>query len=305
MKWSDALADELHKPIVRKFEKRRVIVSDLDDTWTADLVDMQSFSKYNDGVKYLLMVLDVFSKYGWIVPLKSKTGVCVANAFREIFSYRKPKKLWVDKGSEFYNKDVKKLGVELYSTENEEKSSVIERWNRTIKERMFKYFTANSTYRYIDILDDLLTQYNNAIHSSIKMSPIDASKPENKALVYRNLYGIRLAVTITPKFKVGDKVRISKKKTTFEKGYTSRWTEEIFTVTGVQYTEPVTYKISDMNGEEIHGTFYEKELQKTTQEIFRIEKVIEKRGDKSLVKWFGYPDSFNSWISNKDIFNLK
>ena len=113
-----------------------------------------------------------------------------------------------------------------------------------------------------------------------------------------NLYGDEISEPIKPMFSVGDKVRITKKKNIFEKGYTPKWTEELFTITQVQYTDPPTYKISDYNGEEIQGSFYEQELQKTTQEIFRIEKIIRKRGKKSLVKWLGYPESFNSWVDN-------
>ena len=121
-------------------------VGGIDEIWAADLVDMQAFAQDNDGVNFLLTVLDVFSKYGWIVPLNDKTGNSTAEGFVKILdsSGRRPGKVWVDKGKEFYNKDVKKL-VKLYSTENEEKSCVNERWNRTMRERMFKYFSANST----------------------------------------------------------------------------------------------------------------------------------------------------------------
>ena len=143
---------------------------------------MQAFAKFNGGIKYLLTVLDVFSKYGWIVPLKSKTGVEVARAFVNIFKERLPKKLWVDKGKEFYNKNVRALGVELYSTENEEKSCVVERWNRTMKEKMFKYFSANSTRKYVDILNEIVDKYNNTRHTSIKMTPVAASNKRMKVL---------------------------------------------------------------------------------------------------------------------------
>jgi len=307
VKWTDQLAEELHKPVVKNFRKRRVYVKGIDEIWAADLIDMQSFAEYNDGFKYLLSVVDIFSKYGWIVPLKDKSGKSVSQAFEKIFtsSERKPKKLWVDKGKEFYNKDVQKL-VELYSTENEEKSCIIERWNRTMREKMFKYFTANSTRRYIDVLDSIVARYNDTRHSSIKMSPKEASMKKNKTIVWTNLNSINNlnSEPIKPKFSVSDKVRITKKKTTFEKGYTPRWTEEVFTVTQVQYTDPPTYKISDYNGEEIQGTFYEQELQKTTQEIYRIEKIIRKRGKKSLVKWLGYPESFNSWVDNETLMTL-
>ena len=142
---------------------------------------MQAFAKFNRGVKYLLADIDVFSKYGWLIPLKDKTGKSVASALKTIFVERKPEKMWVDKGKEFYNKDVKDL-IEMYSTENEEKSSVVERWIRTMKEKMWKYFTANSTNVYIDVLPDL-KEYNNTRHSSIKMTPVKASKKENELMV--------------------------------------------------------------------------------------------------------------------------
>ncbi len=305
LKWTDQLAEELHRPVVRRFRKRSVTVRGIDEIWAADLVDMQAFAQYNDGIKYLLCVIDIFSKYGWIVPLKNKTGTAVASSFEKIYSEgRKPMKVWVDKGKEFYNKDVKALGIELYSTENEEKSCVIERWNRTMKEKMFKYFSANSTRRYIDVLNDMVSLYNNTKHSSIKMTPVKASMKANEKVVWMNLYGGVKAEPIKPRFSIGDKVRITVKKKTFEKGYTPRWTEEVFTVSQVQYTDPPTYKITDDNNEEIQGSFYEQELQKTTQEIFRIEKVIRKRGNKSLVKWLGYPESMNSWVDNEELIPL-
>ena len=264
---------------------------------------MQAFSKFNRGVKYFLAVIDVFSKYGWLIPLKDKTGKSVASVLKTIFEERKPEKMWVDKGKEFYNKDVKDL-IELYSTENEEKSRVVERWIRTMKEKMWKYFLAKSTNVYMNVLSDLIKEYNNTRHS-IKMTPVKASKKENELTVWRNLYPEHLEIRdINPKFSVGDKVRISKKKKTFEKGYTTRWTEEIFTIVDVKLTSPPTYKIADLNREEIKGTFYEPELQKTSQELFRIEKVIKRGKKKYLVKWKGYSDDFNSWVDNKDIVNI-
>ena len=212
--------------------------------------------------------------------------------------------MWVDKGKEFYNKQVQNL-IELYSTENEEKSSVVERWNRTMKEKMWKYFSANSTRVYIDVLQKLVDQYNNTRHSSIKMTPIEASKKKNETKVWRHLYPDHdERKEFTHQLKIGDKVRITKKKKTFEKGYTPKWTEEVFIISKAQNTSPVTYKMKDYNGEEIQGTFYEQELQKTNQDTFRIERIIKKGKVKSLVKWKGYPDAFNSWISNKELISL-
>ena len=304
IEWTDQLAEELHKPVRKHFPKRRVMVSNIDEIWAADLVDMQKLSRDNRGFKYLLTVIDVFSKYGWIQPLKNKTGLEVENAFKNIFAEgRLPEKLWVDKGKEFYNQHVKKLldklNIEMYSTENEEKSSVVERWNRTMKNKMYKYFTANMTRTYINVLPEMVDKYNNTKHRSIGMTPVEASLPKNSDKVYFNLYK-NMPEKTEPKFSVGDKVRITKKKGVFSKGYETNWTKELFVITEVQSTNPPTYKIQDMNGEEIQGTFYEQELQKSEQEIFRIEKIIRSRnknGKKEIfVKWDGYDKTFNSWI---------
>ena len=282
------------------------MVSGIDKIWAADLADMKALSKENEGVNFLLLVIDTFSKYGWIVPLKNKKAQTIVKALKEIFkeSGRRPDKLWTDKGTEFFNKDVKDL-VYLYATENEEKSSIAERWIRTMKENMFKYFTDNNTNKYIDVLPDLVEDYNNTVHSSTKFTPVEASKKENELKVWRNLYPDRYKTSrLNPKFSVGDMVRITKKKKVLEKGYTARWTEEIFTIKEIQETNPITYILEDLQGEEIKGTFYEPELQKTEQQIYRIEKVIEKEKGRSFVKWKGYPDKFNSWVDNKDLIDL-
>ena len=243
------------------------------------------------------MVIDVFSKFGWIQMMKNKKGITVAEAFKNILRKgRKPKKLWVDKGKEFWNKEVKAVmdenGVERYSTENEEKSSVVERWNRTIKERMWK---------------DILMSYNNTKHSSIGMTPAQASKKDNERKVYAKLYEDELwRKRKFPKFKVGDEVRITVKKKNFEKGFTPKWTEEVFIVKKVIYTKPVTYKLKDLMDDEVDGSFYEKELQKTEQKTFRIEEVLDRdeKAGKALVAWSSYPEKFDEWIPIKDVENL-
>ena len=202
--WQVKLADELHKPIKRNFTRRRVIANHIDEIWCSDLVEMQQFSKWNKGYRYLLMVLDVFSKYGWIVPLKDKKGETVAEAFKKIFKEgRKPQYLWTDKGKEYYNKHVKELldknKITLYSTENEEKSSVCERWNRTIKTQMWKQFTIQGNTMYLDMLPKILKQYNNTKHSSIKMTPIEASKKKNESSIGDGGIGTKCAENTTRK----------------------------------------------------------------------------------------------------------
>jgi hypothetical protein len=219
VKWTDELANELHKPVRRHFRKRRVLVRGIDAVWAVDLIDMQHYTKDNDNFKFILAVIDVFSKFGCMRIMKQKTGVEVAHALSNIISSsgRKPVQVWCDKGTEFYNKHVKKF-VDLISSENEEKSSVVERWNLTMKNRMFKYFTANNTRRYVDVLNDMVSHYNNTEHSAIKMTPVNASNPENLYRTYMNLYGDIVhdnSPRPKPKFKVGDKIRITVKKDVF------------------------------------------------------------------------------------------
>ena len=312
--WSQQLADELHKPITRNFSKRNVISYGIDKIWAADLVEMQKFNKWNKGVKYLLLVIDVFSKYGWIAPLKDKKTESVSLAFDEIFkkAERKPVMLWTDKGSEFISKHfkefLKKKKIKLYHTETEEKSSIVERWNRTMKNRMWKMFSANNNTVYWDKLDKLVNVYNNTKHSSTKMTPTEASKKENEEKVFINLYGDLIYLKPKkPKFSIGDKVRISKyKRRVFDKGYTRNWIEEVFVIDKIFPTKPVTYHIVASLGEEIEGSFYEKELQKAKQQTSRIEKVVRRdnKKKKALVKWKGYSDKFNSWVSFEDLVNF-
>ena len=264
----------------------------------AELPDIQLISKFNKGFRFLLCVIDIYSKYAWVFPLKDKKGVSIVAAFQSILkkSNRKPDKIWVDKGSEFYNRSMKswleKNNIEMYSTRNEGKSVVAERFIRTIKNKIYKYMTSRSKNVYIDKLDDIVHKCNNKKHRTINMKPID---------VKNNTY-IDFGKAVNdnnPKFKVGDHVRISKYK--MLKVYTPNWSEEDYMIKKIKNTVPWKYVIDDLNGEEIIGTFYEKELQKIDQQEFRIEKVIKKKGDKLYDKWHGYDNSFNSWINKKDL----
>ena len=204
----------------------------------------------------------------------------------------------VDKGSEFYNSSFKKWlkdnDIEMHSTNNEGKSVITERFIRTLKDKIYKYMTSISKNVYIDKLDDIVRKYNNTYHTSIEMKPVDVK--DNTYIDFKKEINDK-----DPKFKIGDHVRISKYKNIFAKGYIPNWSEEIFIICKIKNTVPGTYVLNDLNGEEIIGTFYEKELQATNQQEFRIEKVLKGKGDKLYVKWKGYNNSFNSWIDKKDI----
>ncbi|KAL9957779.1 hypothetical protein ACROYT_G034722 [Oculina patagonica] len=187
------------------------------------------------------------------------------------------------------------------------KAVVIERFNRTLKNKMYKQFTIQGNTQYLEMLPKIVKEYNNTKHSSIKMTPIEASKKKNEGTVYFNLYGDMEPLSAKPKFKVGDKVRISKyKRIVFDKGYTPNWSEEMFVITKIQHTNPITYKLKDLRNEDIQGSFYEPELLKAKQDVFRIDKVIRRdyKKKQALVKWKGYSDDFNSWIPMKDLQHI-
>lgn len=263
------LAEELHKPIRRKFKRRRVYAFTLNDIWSADLQDLSRLSKHNKGYKYLLNVIDLFSRYAYSVPLKTKSAKEVTEAFEKLFDAQHPNKLWADRGSEFVNNNFRKLlakrNIDLYHVYNEGKACVVERFNRTLGEMINRHMTAHKTKKYIDVLQILIDEYNNRYHSTIRMSPVDASKFDNAEQVLTPvLEDIVHAKTQKPKYKVGDRVRIYRYKTTFEKGSTPNWTNEIFLVDRVANTKPITYKLKDLNNEPILGSFYAEELQKTS-----------------------------------------
>ena len=209
--------------LLEKFKKRKVYSSFRDNIWGVDLADMQSLSKYNKGIKYLLCAIDLFSKYAWVVPLKDKRGISIVNAFQKIVSKEhKSNKIWVDQGGEFYNNLFKRFlkikNIEMYSTHNEGKSVAAERLIRALKNKMFKQMTAISKKVYLDLLDDIANEYNNTVHRTIKMKPVDIiydSYPEyNEESNEKD-----------PRFKVCDCIRISKYKDNFAKGYTQNWAE--------------------------------------------------------------------------------
>lgn len=307
----------LHKPIRKNFRRNMVIVSDIDSQWQADLVSMQDFAKENDGLKYILTAIDILSKYAWCVALRDKTGATVAKAFEHIFEDgRIPIKLQTDRGREFLNKPMKSLCTTYkilhFVTSNTVKAALVERFNRTLKTKMWRYLTDHNTYRYIDILPDLLHSYNRTYHSTIRCRPVDVTK-HNALKIWRNIYGAYAAgKKIKPTLNIGDHVRISKHKGVFAKGYEQSYTDEIFTIYGINTkgNKPL-YKLKDLSGDAIEGSFYIEEVQRVPHDqhrVYKIEQIIKKKriGGKTLcfVKWRGYPKKFNSWIEEKQLINI-
>lgn len=318
----------LHKPARRKFSRNRIRVSFIDEQWEVDLADLTSLHDQNDGYKWLLVCIDVLSKYAWVQPVKGKTGPQVATAIVQILDRaapRKPLRIRSDKGGEFVNKQFKELLKDRYidfiTSQNEDtKCAIVERLNRTLKTRLWRYFTDKGTYKWIDVIQRLTDYYNNSRHRSIGCKPVEVT-PENQLTIWRRLYpeqsgqepmgNIRSKVLDGP--AVGDHVRISKFKHVFEKGYLPNWTEEVFIVSKCLQRPRESYELKDLQNEPIIGTFYPEEIQKIDRvddpnKVYKIERVIRKRKHNGqqevLVKWFGYPDKFNSWVLQKDLVSV-
>ena len=303
----------MHKPIKRKFRRRKVVVGGMNQQFQADLIDLQNIKKWNNKTNYLLTCIDVFSKYAYVLPLKDKTGASITNAFKQIFKQlnKLPFYLQTDSGKEFLNnafqKYLKDHKVKHFVTWNQDtKSSIVEIFNRTLKRRMFRYFTKHSTKRYINVLPSLVHSYNNTYHRSIKYAPSQINS-ENQEEVWQRLYGNNHHEPDSDPFTAGTRVRISKAKGLFEKGYLPNWTEELFTIEKVLYrTDPITYTVKDDADVTLRGTFYKEELQKVGEKaVYRIANILKKRRVKGnqqyLIQWLGYPRSFDSWVPAKDV----
>lgn len=258
----------LHKNRVLRFNRAAYNITNIDDLWEIDLIDVQQISRQNRGFKYILAVIDCFSKFAWCIPIKRKTPKEVINAFNEIFTstIRRPITIQSDKGKEFDNSQFRSFLTELnisYRTTRDPvtKAAICERFIRTIKSLMYKYFTFLKSNKYVEVLNSLLYVYNNRKHSSIGMAPNDVDE-KNILTVWNNLQKRKKSNVKKIKYRIGDTVRISNQKSIFDKGYKPKWSEEIFTVHKCILKSPPVYRLRDSTGALINGNFYEAEIQK-------------------------------------------
>ena len=305
----------LHTMARINYPTRAYVVHDIDEQWQADLVDVSFMARGNQGHHFILTVIDLFSRYGWARPLKTKHGREVAKAFRSIFLEKRiPKRIQTDQGKEFENRWVRQLfdeyGIELFSIKSAVKAATVERFNRTIKTRMWKYFTAKFTTKWMAVLPDLIHAYNHSVHRMIKRRPVDVG-PDDVDEMRAERQQRKKPFQGKTDIRLGDKVRISKVKSVFAKGYLPNWTEEIFIVSEIndKFT-PRMYKLKDYSGQVIDGSFYREEIEPITKEddVYLIERVIRRQqrdGERwALVKWLGYPASMNSWVRVSDFTHL-
>lgn len=298
----------------------------------ADLIDFQLLKNFNDGVRYLLVCIDIFTKKIWVEPLKQKNADQSELALRKIFqrvesspaSIKRKSQgkslleaIFFDRGTEFTNNKVRQLcqslGVKIIHPKSHIKAAIVERVNQTLQKLIYQYMTDRQSRRYIDVLEDLVQTYNSRSHRTLNgISPNEAEDPKNLSLVRNIVFDNRRNHVVKgrkmkAKFKVGDIVHIEKEKNPFSRGYEERFNQEYFKIISINHQLPIiTYSIKSMNsGEVIDGQFYAEELQLVRGDVFKVEKVIKsrtRRGRKEyFVKWLNFNDQHNSWISAKDI----
>ena len=256
------LSNELNKPVINKFERKKVIVNHIDEIHSCDLVDMQKYSKVNKGYKYIFTNIDIFSKYAYAFPLKTKTVKETKFCFQKIFKERKPSHIWSDRESAFFSKEMlqffKDNNVKIYYTHSHLKAVIIERFNKSLRELMMKLFVKNNNTVWYNILPDLIKTYNNRYHSTIKMKPKNVSKLNEKH-IKNTVYNYDI-INKKPKFKINDLVRISlKRRALFDKPTGNiKWSEKLYKIYKINKSNVITYQLKDMNDEIIKGQFYTK-----------------------------------------------
>ena len=293
-----------HRQYIRKFPRLKTQTGGIDKQWQLDLIDMQSFSKVNRGYKHILVAIDVFSRYAFAQPVRSKKGDDIVAAFKDMIKGRQPSYVQSDKGKEFLNASfqsfLKSRGIKFFTSENDDiKCSLAERFNGTLQGKMWRCFTHRNSFRYTDVLQHLVKSYNHTPHKTLGVAPSDVNESNSERLYYRMYERPSPAAAPSPSLKIGDRVRILRRKKTFNRGYEPNWSEEIFIV---RSRDESGFRLEDLDGEEIKGRFYPQEVQKISvspDKRFSVEKVLKTRGKgkkkEGLIKWKGYSDKFNTW----------
>lgn len=301
---------ELHQSARKYYPRRKTILKNISDLFQADLVEMIPYAPENDGFKYILTCINCFSKVAFCVPLKSKTSTEVAHQMENSILLKLPKHLYpkhiqTDQGKEFYGTPflnlMKKYKIKHYSTYSNMKAAIVERFNRTLKNKMWIELNVQGSYRWVDILSNLVSDYNNTKHRTIGMRPNDVNE-KNQHLIAMRLNKVKKNITKPPKFKKDQLVRVSKLKHVFEKGYKVNWSYELFKIVSYSSTYPRVYFLQDLKGNSINGCFYEQELlHAKNADLYLVEKIIKRKGNKVFVKYLGFGEEENQWIPTSDL----
>ena len=291
------ITKEIFSPVIKKFQRIQIQTHYKDECWSIDLIDRSSLSKYNKNYKFIFTIIDNHTKYAWVIPLKDKSGKSTTAALKGLIEKekRKPHKIWSDRGKEFYNTTflhyLKEQNIQIYSTHSDLKAVFVERFNRTLLDLIKEPMYIEGKGNWLNHLDAALDKYNNRVHGTTKMTPIEATKlHSNNSLLpsnnnnnkvprgsYRDSYrdSYRSFAQNFAKFQVGDYVRVPDKRNIYSKGYTTNWNRELFKIHSINKTNPVTYTLNDENGDIIQGKYYEQELLRSIFDFDSNNKTLE------------------------------
>ena len=313
----------LHTRPRQHFPTDHYIVDFIDSEWQSDLLDMTSLAKQNRPYRYIFVLIDTFSRFLWCKLLKTKTATETAQKFEEIIqeTSRAGHILLTDQGSEYrgrpFQEVLKKHKISHLLAYGPHHAAICERVNQTIEHRLYKYFTQSGTTRYVDVLDDIVYSINHTVHSTLHRTPASITK-ENEMEVYEQVYekivNKAAAQPLRYEFELGDMVRLTRARTPFHRGYKESWTQEIFVIWNRIPSRPVRYRVKDLLGEEVRGSFYSSELQKVNLSDpnsvkYTIDRILSYKtvnGTKfAKIRWYGLPPKFDSFIKKSEIKKYK
>ena len=270
------IAKEIFSPVIKKFDRIKIIPHYKDECWSIDLIDRSSLSNYNKNYKFIFTKIDNHPNYAWAIPLKDKSGKSTTTALKSLIekAKRKPDKIWSDRGKVFYNKTfldfLKQNEIQIYSTNSDLKAVFVERFNRTLLDLIKKPMYIEGKACWLNHLDAAMEKYNNRVHGTTKMTPFEMVTNTNK------INNIKINKNEKrPKFQVGDYVRVPDKRNIYSKGYTTNWNRELFKIHKINNTNPVTYDLVDENNEQIEGKYYEQELLRSVFNFESNNKTLE------------------------------
>ena len=308
-----------HKQSRRKFKRERIVAAKKNYQWEMDTINMVKYADENNHFKYIVVAIDVFTKHARAQPIKNLSTSEAMKALKSLFKYEKPDNARTDMGAEFVSKKVenyfKSLQINHFTSKNEVKCAIVERFIKTLKMKIVKNMQHNNNSKWLNLLPKFLDNYNNSYNRSIQMTPTEALSASNFE-IYKNLYlkeyNTRMPNVQDFKFNINDRVKISYLRTTFERAYQEKWSPEIFTVIERFEREGIhSYYIKDWNNEQISGRFYENELQKVYVDentTYKIDQIIRKRTRKGnrevLVRWVGYSSKFDSWVKESELIDI-
>ena len=289
------IVKEIFSPVIKKFQRIQIQTHYEDECWSIDLIDRSSLAKYNKNYKFIFTIIDNHTKYAWAIPLKDKSGKSTTTALKSLIEKekRKPHKIWSDRGKEFYNTTflhfLKEQNIQIYSTNSDLKAVFVERFNRTLLDLIKEPMYIEGKGNWLNHINNALDKYNNRVHGTTKMTPFEMSfntlirtaSPNNennaaKLVATPSSHKLRaIATAASPKFQVGDYVRVPDKRNIYSKGYTTNWNRELFKIHSINKTNPVTYTLNDENGEIIQGKYCEQELLRSIFNFDSNNKTLE------------------------------